>query len=134
MRRRALDRKLLRTLSGAILLAYVPACTSWHALPATAPAPTPDKPRTLRITLRDGSKLELLEAFVLGDSLVGEQIYRYRRFRTAVPVGQIHATEERRVNVGQTVALVVGVVGIAAVIGIIALAEALKNYCPLGQC
>ena len=64
----------------------------------------------MRVTLRDGQRLDLLDASVTGDSLIGEEerAFRLRRRRWALPIGEIANMEVRRFSAGRTIVAMAG--------------------------
>lgn len=69
---------------GAFLLLLATACTQWHPLPgANLGQVTSDELGHARLSLRDGTELELRDAIVNRDSIVGFGGESQRRFAVA---------------------------------------------------
>ncbi len=119
-----------RAIAAVVLLAYLPACTGWHRLPETQPAPLKESPQSLRITLKSGERIELRKARLSGDSLIGEikPTPNESPVRFAVGLSSVQRIEDRKVNTARTVALVVGSIGVAALAGLLIVAAALDEY------
>jgi hypothetical protein len=86
-------------------MAYLAGCTGWHEVAAGAPPPISDRPQLLRLDLRDGRQLELKEARIVGDSVIGGSP------RSATAVRDITRISDRRSNGGKTLIAVVGTLG-----------------------
>jgi hypothetical protein len=96
------------------LVSYLPACTGWHSLAATQPVPQTERDQSFRVTLQDGTRLELRKARVRGDSLVGES--GSKPVRTALALEQIKRIEDRRVDAGLTMSAIFAGLGLAVVV------------------
>ena len=97
------------------LLAVSGACSTWHE--QRGPAPQVVAARgggRLRIVRQDQSVVELTEARVVGDSIVGLDGSTLRH--AAVATADVQWIGTRRVDVAQTGALIVGVVAALAVV------------------
>jgi hypothetical protein len=115
-----------RLAAAILLLAYVPACTSYQVMtdPSTGLL-APVKPvEEVRITLRTGERFELNSPLVYGDSLKGFQIEGSAR---SVAMGDMTEVEVRKPSAGKTVGLVLG---IAVAAGLVAGGIAMANYEP----
>ena len=61
-----------RILSCILLPAYLSSCTSWHVQSASPEQViTEDQPSKIRVTLTDGSELEMEQPRIVGDTLRG---------------------------------------------------------------
>jgi hypothetical protein len=110
---------LVRGVALALLLTYLPACTTWRVRSnPTQAVIMGQSDKTIRLTLRDGSRVELDHPWIVGDSVVTTRP-RARRFgtnggeRSAVALDDIRFVETREVSGGRTAVLLVGV-GLAA--------------------
>jgi len=74
----------------------------------------------------DGVTQRLVEAQIVGDSLIGYTDYAWRpeRTRVAVSLGDIRSTEVQRVNRARTTLLILGV---GAAVAVVTLAVALGD-------
>jgi hypothetical protein len=98
-----------------LLLLAAGACSTWHA--EKGPAPQVVAARgggRLRIVRQDQSVVELVEARVVGDSIVGLDGSSLRH--VAVATSDVLWIGTRRVDVAHTAALAVGVVAAFAVV------------------
>ncbi|HET7464162.1 MAG TPA: hypothetical protein VFJ82_23090 [Longimicrobium sp.] len=100
-------RPLRRAILAAGCALPLAACGTWREQPRPLPAPRRSIPGLVRITRGDGSAIELNEAEVRGDSLVGLSSTTYRR--VAMPLGQVKTVERRRTDL-------VGSIAVAAVV------------------
>ena len=59
--------------ANAIFALSLAACTSWRVQPEPMPEALPQggKPRTLRVLLRSGQRVEMFDAALSGDSIIG---------------------------------------------------------------
>ncbi len=108
-------------LSLIVMASYLAGCTSWRVQPVTPQQlPTADRPYDVRVHTRKGETVVLEQAFVRNDSLVGSV--------KALPLGilldEIAQVEKRQTDGAKNLLLVVGV---AAIVGVIAAAIALSN-------
>lgn len=100
-------------------IALLAACATW--VPRSGPdaatrahaRATPQHP--VRLTLRNGQVLTVTALVVSGDSLLGIQgDARQPHARVAVPLGDVQTIEQRDVDPGRTIGLVVAITGIGA--------------------
>ena len=120
----ARSTQLRSTLGCLLLLAYLPACSSWQAV-----GPSPEEfvrtraPATIRVTRNDSSRVELRAPAVRGDTLVGTVgggLARDNQARQlAVPLSEAHSVAVRRFSAGNTLALVGGILGGLTLIAIV---------------
>jgi len=104
------------------LLAAGGACSTWHQ--QTGPAPQVVAARggsRLRIVRQDQSVVELVEARVAGDSIVG--LDRGTLRRVTVATSDVLWTGTRRFDLAHTAALTVGVVAALAAVAYVAIIE-----------
>src|SRR6188508_7841 len=104
------------------LLVLATGCTTWSksGMPASVSA-SQDLPSMIRVHLKDGRKLTLEHANVVGDSLIGELRAPSRRGhepafreRAAIALADIQSVETNRFNVVTTVLIL----GIIVVVGV----------------
>jgi hypothetical protein len=107
------SNRLHRAIALVALLAYLPACTEWHPLPGPQPARGLSGEHDLLLTLKDGSRVTLLQARVQGDSLVGLAAPRSRKVRRAIALTEVREVADHRIDEGRSaIAMVGGVVGV----------------------
>jgi hypothetical protein len=116
-----------RPIVFALLLCYLPACTTWHIQQGVSPQQliAAQKPEKVRVTMPDRSSLILNSPSVSNDSLVGTlDDGAYAR----VAVSDVTQVATRKLDAGRTGAVVIGVGLLAAAI---AVGNALSNMCIL---
>jgi hypothetical protein len=122
--------RIQRAIAGVCIVAYLSGCTGWHTVPAAGPMPVSERPRSLRLTLRDSQRLELRKARVVGDSVIGEKViatgHGFKSTRVAVAVTDIRQFEDRRVNTLATVAAAVAAVAVALFIAVAVAAQSVS--------
>lgn len=94
------------------------ACSTWQ--PVTQPVPelaAQHRGAAVRLSLSDGSRVEMNSPTVSGDSVVGTRPGGPQA-RIAVPLGDILLVERSQIDGGKTTLAVLG--GVAAVAGLIA--------------
>ena len=99
----------------ALLVLYLPACTTWRAQSFPAQAVILDThPKRIRLTRLDGSRVEITNPRIVGDSIVGTSP-DWGRFANgpAVALDDIRFVETQEMHAANTTLLVVGL-GIAA--------------------
>lgn len=111
----------------AILLACSAGCTDWRRLPANQPVPIPEGRHDLRVTLRDGTRLELGVASVVGDSLISLEGPRHAHRRTALALHTIKSVETGRFSLGKSLGLALGMIGGVALGVFVAVAISLQG-------
>ncbi len=104
------------------LLVLVVGCQSWtgsRGSPNAIIAAT--SPERVRITTADGQHLVLRDAHVVADSVIG---ITDRNERVAIPTTHLTSAATKRIDVGETVGLTVGLV----LLGLGALVVALSHW------
>lgn len=100
-------RPLPRRLPAALLL-VVPLLAGCHSWRPTTVAPqeviAEQRPRTVRVTLSDGSLVTMSDPMVVVDSIVGSTDSGTAR----IPAADVRALEVERLSATRTLALVVG--------------------------
>jgi hypothetical protein len=96
-------------ISCFLLLAFAPACSSWHVgTPTPAEFIARERPPDVRVTRTDGSTVDLTAPEVRGDSVAG----RLKGRDTApysVPLSDVRSVAVRKTSTGKTLLLVGGV-------------------------
>lgn len=115
MARRSLRYGLLLLLAVGLT-----GCFGYAARPTPTPTPDVKQAGTVRITLTDGAQIDLKDAYVLGDSLIGTTRQAPSR-RIAVPVAQLIAMESYGFRFLRTAGLSVLIYSGLAVVALIAL-------------
>jgi hypothetical protein len=102
-----------RCASAALLVAFLPACTSYYYLPAPSVslAGAHQPIQKSRITLRNGEAFTLSGARISGDSLRG---FVGGGRGKSVALADVTSAGIRQVNPAKTVGLVLGVAAVAA--------------------
>jgi hypothetical protein len=108
----------LRRLVCAVLLpCYLAACTSWKTQKVSPEQVLADEqPDNVRVTLIDGSQVEVFQPTVSGDTLTGLREGQ----RVSIPLASVSELELREGDSGKTVLLAAGIVigvGAALVLG-----------------
>jgi hypothetical protein len=109
-------------LLAALLATLVVAagCTTWSKTGMHAQADAAeDLPSMIRVHLKDGRRLTLEHASVVGDSLVGQRRGASGTSRVAVALADIQAVDKNRFNVALTLLNLAIIVGVA--LGLLAL-------------
>lgn len=107
------------------LLMLVAGCRTWQPVPPP-PAGTPTRPTRVRVLRTDGSRLEVVRAYVRGDTLYGKRrdgLAPGGRAVAAVPVDSIRRLEALRVSGARTGALAGGLL-----LGVVAAMYAVVYY------
>jgi hypothetical protein len=106
----------------AVLALSLAACSTWRV--DTRPAPealAAEKPRTVRLFLKTGARVQLHDVSLVGDSVVGLTQSPVRPWpieRVAVATSDIAQVEFLKSGVGTTIALIVIVIAAGALIGV----------------
>ena len=126
------------TFAAVISASFVNGCTSWH--PVDAPMPQAlgnDADEVFQVQLADGRKIELWDAHVASDSLMGTERHALNR-ATSTPVERERGYSERVVKVplvdvesvsrpgfdaGKTALVLVGLVAAFFIIGSMAISD-----------
>ena len=95
-------------------------CTGWRQVHEGMPAALERKPRELRITKADSSRIVVKAPALVGDTVVGAGN------ETRVPTAAIVRVETRGLDGSNTAALIGGV-GLLVVVGVIAAQSAVEN-------
>jgi hypothetical protein len=115
-----------RAIALALLLWYIPACTTWQVARGVTPQQLiADKhPAKVRLSLASNSQVVLKEPRVAGDSLAGFVNGK----DSSVVASDVTQVAIRKVSSGRTVGVVVSIGLLGA---LIALGHALSNMCIL---
>ena len=115
-----------RAIALALLLWYVPACTTWQVQQGITPQQliAARQPDAVRVTLPDSSQIVLHEPTIAGDSVAG--IVHGRD--SSVAASDVKQLAIRKVSGGRTFGAVVGLGLLGA---LIAAGVALSNMCIL---
>jgi hypothetical protein len=128
----------VRRLIACILLpSYLVACTTWKTQEASPQQVIAEEPDKVRVTLTDGSQVEVFQPVVSGDTLRGfDSEDRTSRGATqgdevSIPLADVSTVETRGTDALLTTAFVFGTV---VVVAAIALNVAVAIYCdsPIG--
>jgi hypothetical protein len=109
------------------LVVFLSACHKW--VPLHAPVETAiqaEQPHPVRLTLADGRRLELLNASVVADSVVGASNGRHGELtplRTAVSLAEVRSVEGRRGDALATVGVVLPSVAAVVLIHVVSCGE-----------
>ncbi len=124
-----MDRRV-SALVTACLVAASSACHAWAPQEVTPEAAVADAKGHVRVTRTDHSVIELRDAVVVHDSLIGTPIDD-KNMRSAIALKDIQSVSTREVSAGRTAGLAAGtVLGIIALLGIltaIALGQVLSS-------
>ncbi len=113
-----MDRRVSAIVT-ACLLASSGACHAWARQDVTPEAAVADANGHVRVTRTDHSVIELRDAAVVHDSLIGTPVDD-RNMRSAIALKDIQSVSTREVSAGRTAGLAAGtVLGIIAVVGIL---------------
>jgi len=116
-----------RVVSVLLLVAYLPACTSYQATtqPVAELTAAPKPPEHLRVTTADGAQIDVNAPRVVNDSLYGTTAVTGARGEpttraVAIPLANVRTVEVRKSDGTSTMMLVVGVVGALVLLGVAA--------------
>lgn len=118
-------RWLQRSMVVMLMGGQLGACTSWH-LETLSPADViaREDPSEIRVERADQHYEVLYQPEVHGDSLLGRRQPDAKQPDRTVSLTEVKGVATRRINAGRTTGLVIGIVGIGAVVGaLIALAN-----------
>jgi hypothetical protein len=107
-----------KLVSALLLLAYLPACTSFQATsqPLTELTAPPKTVKKARITTTSGARIELGNLRVANDTLYGEpEVPRPEPGPVAIALTDIKTVEVHKVDGTMTAILVIGIVGVLVV-------------------
>jgi len=120
-------------LSAVLLAAYLPACMSYQATsqPMAELTASPQPPDRVQVTTTSGYSFVVDAPRVVHDSLFGTTGAVDSRGAptsraVAIPLAELRAVEVRKFDVGGTLILVGGVVGVFALLGVAA-SNAMEN-------
>ncbi len=104
----------LRRLTCCLLLpAFLAGCSSWYVQEVSPQQlVTEEQPEKIRVTLADGSQLELQLPRVSGDTLMGYEVRgrRYSGQQVNIPLSDVTDVAIQRTDAGKTTALIFGMV------------------------
>ena len=107
----------------ACTAAVLAGCTGWRPEPGGVSAAVAERPHELRITQYDSAQVRMSGPALIGDTLVGRGP---KRAETRIPVATIVHVESRQFDAPRTMALVGGI-GLATVVGILAAQASVEN-------
>lgn len=115
-----------RVLSALLLIAYLPACTSFQSTSQsltelTAP---PQPVKTVRVTTTDGTSIEVDAPRVVNDTLFGSAWTagpggKQTAEPVALPLADIRTVEVKKSDGTTTALVIVGVVGVIALLAVV---------------
>ena len=116
-----------RIIACILLPCYLVACSTWTTQEASPQQVLQDEqPDKVRVTLTDGSQVEVYEPAVSGDTLTGFE--KGRGDEVSIPLGEVEQLSLRGFSTLKTVALVGGmVVGVPLALFAIAAATCPKD-------
>lgn len=115
-----------RRIAVALLVCYLPACTSWRVERGMSPAQliAARQPDAVRVTRTDNRRFVLERpSIVAGDSLA----VPYRGMRVRVALADIAQVETQQVDPGKTGLFLVGVGVLAATLYAVAVASRIRS-------
>ena len=113
-----MDRRVSAVVAACLVVASS-ACHSWARQDVTPQAAVADAKGHVRVTRTDHSVIELRDAVIVRDSLIGTPVDD-RNARSAIALSDIQSVSTREVSAGKTAGLAAGtVLGIIAVLGIL---------------
>ena len=104
---------LPRLASCVLLPAYLAACSSWYVQEVSPQQlVTEEQPEKIRVTLTDGSQLQIEHPRVSGDTLMGYEVRgrRYSGQQVNIPLSDVTDLAIQRTSAGKTTALIFGMV------------------------
>jgi hypothetical protein len=109
------------TLASAVGIALATGCTSWHQNSSLTEGVARAKSGEIRVNRVDGSMIRVVNAEIVGDSLIG--LSPVTGARVSMPTSAVASTETKQVSSGRTAALGGGILlGAAAAAGILIIA------------
>ncbi len=103
-----LPRHLRRSLTVALIAAYVSACTSWRVESVPPARLLADRhPTKVLVTRHDSSRVTVVNPSLSGDSLVGS----VHRATAGIPLGDIESLAIRKGDALKTVGLIGAIAG-----------------------
>jgi hypothetical protein len=126
---RPLARRVIaiRIACGLIVILNTEGCMTWRAVPDMSDSVAGDAtfPRA-RVVMHAGTTLTLNDVTIRPDSVIG--IAGAERRRVAVARAEVERVETRGVSAGRTIGLVGGVLAVAALAALVAVARALSEF------
>ena len=123
---------LRRPVACALLLWYLPACTSWHVEKGVNPLQliSTAHPKKVRLTRADGSQVVLHQPQIgVGDSVSGVRNGVFSGATVSVRVSDVTQVAIRKVSAGQTIALVIAIPVVVAGIRLAEWASSCASNC-----
>ncbi len=121
---------LLRRFSlavSALAFASIVGCVSYNARPIPATSPTRQLVgKSLRVTKKDGTRIEFESAYVEGDSLSGK-IGESAQL-VSIPLSSIAMLEDRGISAGKTIGIIGVVYAVAALVALVGLLSVLGSW------
>ncbi len=88
--------QLARSVATVVIATLLTGCMIWEPASLTPQIIADSTPSVVRVTLLDGSRVNVTEPYILGDSLIGD---RYRgRMRVAFPLNEIAVIETPEID------------------------------------
>jgi len=115
------------TLAATTALIVLAGCSSWQRTPSAREGVTRANSGEIRVTQVDGSMIRLVNASIVGDSLIG--ISPVTGARIAIATIAVASTETKGISAGRTALLgggvILGIVALSAILLLAAIAGAL---------
>ena len=115
------------TLAATTALIVLAGCSSWQRTPSAREGVTRANSGKIRVTQVDGSMIRLVNASIVGDSLIG--ISPVTGARIAIATIAVASTETKGISAGRTALLgggvILGIVALSAILLLAAIAGAL---------
>lgn len=83
-------------------------CTSWRVVEQP---PGAEDPSTVRVTLKDGSRVEVRNAYAVADTLFGSGNWHFPE-SVVIPLQEIEEIESGHSETGKTLLLVLGIIAV----------------------
>jgi hypothetical protein len=112
---------LRRSVALLLVVTFSAGCVSWQRALGRESYLTTQRPNHVQVVFADGRREDLYTPAVAGNQLVGYRQSAGRSF-TSIPIRDVRSIEVLRVD-GQRTALLVGTVGVLAVLTAIAVAD-----------
>lgn len=104
-----------RLVSSVLLAVYLSSCTSWQPLPVSPEqAIAEDYPSKIRLTLSDGSRLEMEQPRIVGDTVRGAVRNNSSLVERDVLLADIVTLKVRKSDVAKSILLFSGLVAVAS--------------------
>ena len=102
-----------RVIAAVLLLAYLPACSSWRVENVSPQALIEAKhPTQVRVSRPDGTKQVLHQPSIAGDTLRGSAQ------EPAIPLDDVRTVETRHRNTGKSLLLVGGILIVGGIVAV----------------